>query len=61
MPHNFKPLQFHRLEPVDACFLLGDIDLLLHGIYAIQIREQQSTLADAADDDAVAFYLQFDF
>ena len=40
MPYDFKSLQFYGFKSMDACFLLGDFDLLIHGINAFQVRKQ---------------------
>jgi hypothetical protein len=42
MPDNFEALQIHLFIRADARLFPGDGNLLLRGVYALQIRQQQA-------------------
>lgn len=58
MPYNFEPLQTVRLILSDPAFLARDADLILYGVYSVQIRKQKPPFLTAADDDAIAFHVE---
>ena len=58
MSHHPEPLEGIGLCRLDAAFLPGNIDLLLHRIHTLQIRQQQSPPLSAADDDTVLLGIQ---
>ena len=59
MPYHFKPLQFtSAFFRTDAGFLFGDIDLLLNGIHAGQVGQQQPAATAFGHQHTVTFYVQ---
>ena len=53
MPHHLEPLEGIGVRCTDTAFLAGDVDLLLHCVHTVQVRQQQSALVPKAHDDAV--------
>ena len=59
VPHDLEALERVRVVFADAALLAGDVDLLVDCVDAVEVGEEKAAAAAVADDDAVAFYVEF--
>ena len=58
MPHDFKALQRYLLIGGDAGFLFCDGNLLLYGVYSVQIRKKETAPLAVPDDNPITLHIK---